>query len=76
MFDTFILQQRNKLVEGEIRDFTSPEAFHTVYVQRFKSKRIKAPTEVGSEFPVPVKALLTDFAIQYRQFPDSTPPIY
>ena len=75
MFDTFILQQLNKLVEGEIGDLPSPEAFHTVYVRRFKSKRIKASTEVGGKFPVPVKALPADLAIQYRQFPDSTPPI-
>ena len=75
MFDTLILQQLHKLVEGQIGDLPSPEAFHTVYVQRFKSECIKAPTEVGGEFPVPVKALPADFAIQYRQFPDSTPPI-
>ena len=41
MFDTLILQQLHKLVEGEIGDLPSPQAFHTVYVQRFKSKCIK-----------------------------------
>ena len=75
MFDTFILQQLNELVEGEIGDLPSPEAFHTVYVQRFKSKRIKASTKVSRQFPMPIQALPTDLAIQYRQFPDRTPPI-
>ena len=75
MFDTLVLQQLHKLVKGEIGDLPSPEAFHSVYVQRFKSKRIKAPTEVSGEFPMPVKALPADFAIQYRQFPDRTPPV-
>ena len=75
MLDTFILQQHNKLVKCQVGDLPSPEAFHTVYVQRFKSKCIKPFAEVGSEFPVPVKALPADFAIQYRQFPDRTPPI-
>ena len=75
MFDTFILQQRNKLVESEIGDFPSPEAFHSCQVQRFKSECIKASTQVGSEFPMPVKALSADLAIQYRQLSDGTPPV-
>ena len=75
MFDTFIFQQLYKLTECQIGDFTSPQAFHSCQVQRFKSKCIKASTKVGSEFPVPVKALSTDFPIQYRQFPDRTPPV-
>ena len=75
MFDTFILQQRNQLPEREVGDLSSPQAFHAVYVQLFKSKCIKTSTKVGSKFPVPVKALSCDFAIQYRQFPDRTPPI-
>ena len=75
MFDALIFQQPNELVESQVGDFTSPEAFHTVYVQRFKNECIEVPTEVGSEFPVPVKALSADLAIQYRQFPDSTPPV-
>ena len=76
MFDTFILQYLNKLTECQVGDFTSPQAFHTVYVQRFKSECIKPLAEVGSEFPVPVKALPADFAIQYCQFPDRTPPVF
>ena len=75
MFDTFILQQLNKLVEGEIGDLPSPEAFHTIYIQRFKSKRIKASTKVSRQFPMPIQALPTDLAIQYRQLPDRTPPV-
>ena len=75
MFDTFILQQRNKLVKCQIGDLPSPEALHTVYVQRFKSKCIKPLAEVGSEFPVPVKALPADLAIQPRQLAHGTPPV-
>ena len=75
MFDTFILQYLNKLTECQVGDFTSPQAFHAIKVKRFKSKCIKPLAEVGREFPMPVKALPADFAIQYRQFPDRTPPI-
>ena len=75
MFDTFILQYLDKLIKREVGDFTSPQAFHSVYVQRFKSKRIKAPTEVGGEFPMPVKTLPADFPIQYRQLTHCTPPV-
>ena len=75
MFDTLILQQRNKLVKCQIGDLPSPEAFHTVYVQCFKSECIKASTKVSGEFPVPVKALPADLAIQYTKFSDRTPPV-
>ena len=44
MFETFELQYLNKLIESEIGDFTSPQAFHACQVQRFKSKCIKAST--------------------------------
>ena len=75
MLETFELQNLNKLVEGEVRYFPSPQFLHTRYIQRFKCKRIKASTEVGSQFPMPIQALSTDLAIQYRQCPDRTPPV-
>ena len=75
MFDTLKLQYLNKLIEGEVGYFPAPQFLHACYIQCFKRKRIKASTEIGSEFPVPVKALSTDLPIQYRQFPDSTPPV-
>ena len=75
MFETFELQYLNKLIESEIGDFTSPEAFHACQVQRFKSKCIKASTQVSGEFPMPILALPTDFPIQSCELPDSTPPV-
>ena len=75
MFDTFILQYLDKLIEREVGDFTSPQAFHSVYVQRFKSQCIKASTEIGGKFPVPVKTLPADFPIQPCQLTHSTPPV-
>ena len=75
MFDTFILQQLNKLTQCQIGDFTSPEAFHSCQVQRFKSKSIKASTKVSGEFPMPIQALPTDLTIQPCDFPNTTPPI-
>ena len=76
MFDTLELQQLNKLVKGEVRDLTSPKTLHAVYVQCFKSQCIKAPTtKVSREFPMPVFALVGNFTIKPREFPDRTPPI-
>ena len=75
MFETFELQYLNKLIESEIGDFTSPQAFHACQVQRFKSKSIKASTQVSGEFPMPIFALPTDFPIQSCELPDSTPPV-
>ncbi len=39
MFLTLIFQYLNKLVEGEVGDFTPPQAFHTVKVQRLKENQ-------------------------------------
>ena len=36
MFDTLGLQNLNKLMKGKVRDFASPEPFHTVKVQRHR----------------------------------------
>ena len=75
MFDTLVLQQPNKLVKCQIGDFTSPKAFHSCQVQRFKSEPIKASTKVSRQFPMPIQALPTHLAIQPCYFPNSTPPI-
>ena len=75
MFLALILQQLNKRRESKVRDLTSPEAFHRVKVERFKSDRIKASTKVGGEFPVPIQPLTTDFPIQTRKLPNGAPPI-
>ena len=75
MFDTLVLQQLHKLVEGEIGDLPSPQAFHTVYVQRFKSKCIKASTQVSGEFPMPIQTLPCDFPIESCECSHGTPPV-
>ncbi len=75
MFSTLILQYLNKLVKGEVRDFTSPEAFHTLKVQRLGNDRIKPFAQVSSNLVVPVLALVGDMPIQPRKVSDSTPPV-
>ena len=75
MFSTLILQYLNKLVKGEVRDFTSPEAFHTLKVQRLGNDRIKPFAQVSSNLVVPVLALVADMPIQPRKVSDSTPPV-
>ena len=75
MFSTLILQYLNKLVKGEVRDFTSPEAFHTLKVQRLGNDRIKPFAQVSSNLVVPVLALVADMPIQPRKVSDTPPPI-
>ena len=75
MFETLELQYLNKLVEGEIRDFASPEPFHRIKVERLGGNRIKTSTQVGRRFPVPVKPLVSNLAVKPRELTDSTPPI-
>ena len=65
MFETFELQYLNKLIESKIRDFTSPKPFHTVKVQRFGRNEVKPSAKVGGKFPMPVSALVADFAIEF-----------
>ena len=74
MFDTFELQNLNKLVESEIGDFTSPEAFHTVKVKSFGGDSIKPSAQVRCKLPVKVFALVRDFPIQTGELTDSTAP--
>ena len=74
MFATFILQYLNKLVKGEIRDFTSPQPFHTIKVQSFKDNRIKLLTKFRGELPVEVFALVGDLPIKAYDSSDTPPP--
>ena len=74
MFITLIFQYLNKLVEGEVRDFASPQAFHTVKVQGFKSNRIKLLTQFRGELPMKVFALVADFPIEACDCSDTPPP--
>ena len=75
MFETFELQYLNKLIESKVRDFTSPKPFHTVKVQRFGRDEVKPSAKVGGKFPMPVSTLVADFAIEYSEGSDSTPPV-
>ena len=75
MFETLELQYLNKLVKGKIGDLPSPQAFHTLKIQRFGDDGIKAFTQVGSNLVVPVLTLVGDMPIQPRKSSDTPPPI-
>ena len=75
MFLTLILQYLNKLSESKVGDFTSPQAFHTLKVQRLYGNRIKPFAQVGSNLVVPVLALVGYMPIQSRKLSDTTPII-
>ena len=63
VFDTLLFQYLQKLLEGVIRDFASPEAFHTVKVQRFKTEYIKLYAKFSSKFPLPICSLSSNFSV-------------
>ena len=75
MFDTLILQYLNKLVKSKVRDFTSPEAFHSLKVQCLGDNVVKLTTQVSGAFVVPISALIRDFHVKPCELTDSTPPI-
>lgn len=63
MFDRFIFQYLNKLVESEVRHFSAPKSFHAVNIERFKAQCIVFPTKLSSKFPVPIFALPCYFSV-------------
>lgn len=75
MFKTLKLQNLNKLVKGEIRDFSAPEAFHTLKVQRLGGDGIKPQTQVGRQLVVPISALVGNLFVETCKVPDSTPVV-
>ena len=75
MFETLILQYLKKLVEGKVRDFTSPKAFHAVKVQGFGSDKVRTPAQISRKFPMPISALVINFDVKSCEFTDSTPPV-
>ena len=75
MFRTLLLQYLKKLVEGVVRDLTSPEAFHTVKVQSFKTECIKLCAKFGSKFPLPIETLPCYLQMLPCQSTTSTIPI-
>ena len=75
MFEVLILQNLNKLIEGEVGYFSSPKTFHAVEVQRFSGNRIKPSAEICGKFPMPISALVGNFMVETCEFSDSTPPV-
>ena len=75
MFAALILQYLNELVEGKVRDFTSPEAFQvSVKVQGFNGNRIKLLTKFACQLPMKVFALVGNFAIETGDLSYTPPP--
>ena len=75
MFETFELENLNKLVESEVRDFTPPKPFHTVKVQGFGSNKVKPSAKVSGKFPMPIPTLVSNFAVESCYFSYCTPPV-
>ena len=75
MFQTLELQNLNKLVKGEVGDFSAPKAFHAVKVQRLGSDKVKPSTQVGRQFVVPIASLIVDMPIQACELTDTPPPV-
>ena len=72
MFETLIPQYLNELVESEIGDFASPEAFHTLKVQRLGRDKVKSSeTKVGGKFKMPIFALVGNMPIQADDLPET-----
>ena len=64
MFQTLELQNLNKLVEGEIRDFPTPKPFHAVKVQRLGGNTVEPSAEIGRKFPMPISTLVANFTVK------------
>ena len=75
MFETFEFQYLNKLVESKVRDFPSPEAFHTRKVQRLGGDKVKPSAQIRGEFPMPISALVSNFTVKSCEGTDGTPPV-
>ena len=74
MFTTLIPQYLNKLVECKVGDFTPPQSFHTVKVQRFNDNRIKLLTKLACQLPAKIFALIRNLTVQPCDLSDTTPP--
>ena len=74
MFTALIPQYLNELVERKVGDFTSPQTFHTIKVQRFKDNRIKLLTKFRGKLPVKVFALVRNLTVKTSDLSDTTPP--
>ena len=72
---TLLLQYLQELVKGVVRDFATPQAFHTVKVQRFKAKSVKLGAKFISKFPLPIKPLTRNLPVESCQSTGHTIPI-
>ena len=75
MFQTLELQNLNKLGKGEVRHFSTPQAFHAVKVERLGSDKVKPSAKVGRQFEMPIAPLVSNFAVKPCEFTDGPPPI-
>ena len=75
MFQTLVCQYLNKRSESEVRNFASPEAFHTLKVQGLGGDSIKPSAEVRGKFEMPISALVDDMSVEPSELTNSTPPI-
>ncbi len=75
MFQTLELQNLNKLVKGEVRHFSTPQAFHAFKVQRLGSDKVKPSAKVGRQFEMPIASLVSNFAVKPCEFTDGTPVV-
>ena len=73
MFETLELQNLKKLSESEVRDFASPQAFHTAKVQRLGRDKVKPLAQVGCQLPMPITTLVRNFAIESGELMDGEP---
>ena len=74
MFLTLISQYLNKLVKGEVGNFTTPKTFHARKVQGFNGNRVKRLTKVTCQLPMEVLALVADLPIQACDVSHTPPP--
>ena len=61
MFGESPLEYQNKLTENKVRDFPSPEAFHTRKVECLYRNRIIFTHKTQGQLEEPVSPLIGDF---------------
>ncbi len=72
---TLLFQYLQKLVEGVVRDLTSPKPFHAVKIQGLKAKHVKLCAKFGRKFPLPIFSLSGNLSMESCQSTNGTPPV-
>lgn len=75
MFFTLIPQYLNKLVKGEVRNFTTPQPLHAIKIKGFQNDHVKRFAKVGGKFPMKVFTLVRYFSVESCELPNTTPPV-